>query len=234
MEIMFFREHYIFCLGLIVALALIATFDFAYSDTVELFKGGAKIAEILVNLSLAYIASIIVYYVTSYLPETQRRRGVSRGVRESTLRIKQSFEWFFNNQGSGIPTNEEIQSFIKKIDWNKNHPFLIRSEEGNYSFAQFSDQGNVPYFQALDSYLIRTILREVNTLSNFSSSLHPKVQDALFNLAGCKAVSWFASYPASEFKSVSNNYEFLINKLTDMAVKAKELNANVCKIYKNL
>ncbi len=231
---MFFREHYILTIGLIVALALIGIFDFAYSDAVELFTGGARIAEILVNLSLAYVASIIVYYITSYLPEAQRRRGVSSGVRESILRIKFSFEWFFNNQGNGIPADDEIQTFVSQIDWDRNHPFLIRSEEGNFSFAQFSGQGNVPYIQALDSYLIGTILTEVNTLSKFSSSLHPEVQDALFNLAGCKAVTWFASYPASEFSNVSKNNDFLSNKLKDMAVKVRELNVNVCKIYKNV
>jgi hypothetical protein len=231
---MFFKEHLVLSIGIVLASVLIFVFEFVFYDTVEIFRGGAKLAEILVNLSLAYIASIIVYFVTSYLPEFRRRVGVSNGVKESALRMKFCFEWFFRNQGSGIPENTYIEQFVKQIDWNKNHPFLIRSKEGSYSLAQFSGQGNVPYIQALDSYLIGTLTREINILTKFSPSLHPSVQDSLFNLASCKAVTWFANYPASEFSTISKDSDFLSLTLVELARKARSLNNDIFSIYKNV
>jgi hypothetical protein len=52
-------------IGLALSLICIIYLNFIFNKTQELFYGGAKLGEILTNLSLAFIASYIFYFVTA-------------------------------------------------------------------------------------------------------------------------------------------------------------------------
>ena len=54
-------------IGLLISLACVISVEFTFDKTAELFSGGAKLGEILSNLSLAFMASYIFYVVVVHM-----------------------------------------------------------------------------------------------------------------------------------------------------------------------
>ncbi|MCU7937594.1 MAG: hypothetical protein KZQ99_22520 [Candidatus Thiodiazotropha sp. (ex Dulcina madagascariensis)] len=54
-------------IGLLISLACVISVEFVFDKTAELFSGGAKLGEMLSNLSLAFMASYIFYVVVVHM-----------------------------------------------------------------------------------------------------------------------------------------------------------------------
>ncbi|ATG79947.1 hypothetical protein [Pseudoalteromonas sp. 1_2015MBL_MicDiv] len=60
-----------------ISVFTITLFEFICADQVEIFAGGAKLANVSVNLSLAYMSAFIFYIVIAYYPENSKRKHLS-------------------------------------------------------------------------------------------------------------------------------------------------------------
>lgn len=72
---------------LFVSVAAIVLTQFALNYWTELFIGGAKIGDIVYNLSLDYIASYIFYLLVVYLPEQRNKKNIYPYIRTQTDKI---------------------------------------------------------------------------------------------------------------------------------------------------
>jgi len=69
------------------SLTVVILNDILLCDMPEIFKYGDKIGQILSNLSLAYIASYIFYFVVVVLKEKQDKKNIYLSVYESTKHL---------------------------------------------------------------------------------------------------------------------------------------------------
>lgn len=104
------KKHDIFLgVGVIVSSVLIFIFEFsAAKDSPELFTNGQKLADILVNLSLSYIAGWIIYMISTFIPQLQEENKSKRIVFRLLTTIVGSFNASIHN--SILYPNKECRS----------------------------------------------------------------------------------------------------------------------------
>ncbi len=62
--------------SLLIVILAIAMIEFVFENTVEPFEGGAKLAEITVNLCLSFIAAYLFYLITFVIPKYIERKQI--------------------------------------------------------------------------------------------------------------------------------------------------------------
>ena len=67
------EDIYLFCFA-IVCSALVAWFQFIAYDWPEIFNRGQEASDLVVNISLSYIAGWIVYIISVFIPKTNERK----------------------------------------------------------------------------------------------------------------------------------------------------------------
>ena len=63
----------ILTITLLVAVSVVIMLELIFYSEPEIFRGGARLARISVNISLSYIAAYIFYFFTIYLPKKRER-----------------------------------------------------------------------------------------------------------------------------------------------------------------
>lgn len=72
---------------LIIAVITIILLEFVFYETPELFKGGKKVADLSINISLSYIAAYIFYIFTFIIPKQREKNHVSEHVAHLISRL---------------------------------------------------------------------------------------------------------------------------------------------------
>ncbi|HHX8286380.1 TPA: hypothetical protein ACVOYT_004555 [Vibrio diabolicus] len=71
---------------------VIFLFEFQLSDTPEMFKGGAKLAELVVGLCVSYLAAYIFYLVTIEYPYRKRKEHLSEYLATLVIDVRESLD----------------------------------------------------------------------------------------------------------------------------------------------
>jgi len=117
-------------IGLVISSLCIILVEVVFDKTEELFSGGAKLGEIVSNLSLAFIASYIFYVVVvhiKYMKDKEqlnpyilmKSRQIIAAIQEITLQLIVKAGAAPENK---YPSKEKLKKIAKKIDLSNSAP----------------------------------------------------------------------------------------------------------------
>jgi hypothetical protein len=225
----FLKIHKNLCWVLLLSLTFIIFIDFIYHDQVELFPGGAKFARIVANLSLSYVAGLIFYILTIYIPSLEQRRKVAPLAIKTTDKIIQKITQYFPKEYSSekllmndFTANNDIFS-----DWLSNTSINANSQIGTMTVGTMFS-----YQQALEQVLVYGILEEIEKTSFFSKNLEPDFIAELYSIKRASICDYVSNYPASSFTWKTDDTMFHYeSKLQDLLNRVSKLAKVTQKIY---
>lgn len=129
----FYRDHKILHLGVFVSIILIVLIKFIFDDKEEIFKGGAEVGNIIYQLSLAYLASFIFYFIVVYLKYFNEKKHIGPYIASRTGSVSAAifimlFEMFkeagYKADDIHITnlTDDQITKMASKINPNDDAP----------------------------------------------------------------------------------------------------------------
>lgn len=192
----------------IISLFILLAFEFIYIDQAELFVGGAKLADISVNLSLAYLSGFIFYIVTIYLPENTKRKRSSELALKTTNRIIAKVRYFFLRQDGGhidingkiLPTFNDISEWTSRTSFYSDAPIAI------------SPTANMKYLDAIEKFLVNETMQEIDKASFYGSYFEHEYMEALYALKRSKLTEFVTRHPPRTLNWVNNPYIEHYNK----------------------
>jgi hypothetical protein len=185
-----------------ISVFVVVAFEFFYIDQVELFTGGAKFADISVNLSLAYLSAFIFYVVTIYLPENSKRKRSSELALKTTNRIVFSVRYFFMRQDGGyidingkvIPTFEDISDWTGRTNFYSDAPIAT------------SPTTKMKYVEAIEKFLVKETMQEIDKASFYGSYFEHEYMESLYALRRSKLIEFVTRHPPQSLNWVNNPY----------------------------
>ena len=125
--------------SLLIAIVAIVLIEFVFDNTIEPFKGGAKLAEILVNLCLSFFAAYLFFLVTFLIPKYIERKQIEEhaahlinmvllyvlfimqdatnmNISQKDLKIKHLTEKDFKNAMKNVFMDNGLKNFRLGID----------------------------------------------------------------------------------------------------------------------
>ena len=109
---------------LVISIILIIWIDYTPLKLPSLVTNPDKLEILIYNLSLAYIASYIFYYINNYLPEKKNSKIIKKIVNNNVLDIIQYTKILIHLKGNDFGTNRNlifrgkeilIDDFLKKV-----------------------------------------------------------------------------------------------------------------------
>lgn len=228
--VQFYKQHKnLFYIALVSVLSVIL-FEFIFAKYTELFIGGVKVAEIIVNSSLSYIAALIFYILTIYIPSNEEKVKTAPLAEKTTNRILQKVDSFF-------PKNFKSEKLLLE-DYSINETIFQ-----NWLFTtKLNDDSNIgnlnmvgSWFtnhQALEQCLVRGILEEIDKTSFFIKNLEPDFIAKLYAIKRATICERIINYPASSFEwPEDETLGYYKDHLIDLLSRVSELVKTSREIY---
>jgi hypothetical protein len=208
----FIKIHRKLSAALLLSIVCIALVEFMFSDIEELFSGGGKLGELTVNLSLSYIAGLIFYILTVYIPALEQRKRVSPLAIKTSQKIIQKRNSFFKDgnffKQKLAPNKQEISQWLKTTEIISDSNIL--TENPGVIFTQQ---------EALEQFLVHVILQEIDKTEFFNSNLESEYLQALYSIKRASICEYVTNYPSRMFNWKSDqkldHYEKHIFDLLD-------------------
>ena len=121
--------HYLIT-GAFIAIAVIISVNFLFDETPEFFKGGYYCGQILSNLSLAYIASIIFYSIVNVTKENRDKKNVSPYLYQINKKIIDSGSVVFDSLIKSLGKDQFKKNGISREEYEE----LCNAADPNYTF----------------------------------------------------------------------------------------------------
>ncbi|WP_205502225.1 hypothetical protein [Rufibacter psychrotolerans] len=197
-------DRYVFITGL-VSLVFVFLYKFVLVDINELFLGAFQIGEILYNIVLSVIASVIFYIVVVYLEKRRQIRIVKPIIESKTKSL--NLGCFFILKGicdfkglplfAEMPSQSELRNLCEGISLRGRCPMIFNNPPYNpenwfdfFGFYFNSEKLNIEVLHKHMPYLnpeLLTILDEIS-LNNLHRAIHLYMQepeyDDMSNLSG--------------------------------------------------
>lgn len=104
---------------------VIFLFEFHFADAPEIFRGGAKLAELVVGLCISYLAAYVFYIVTIEYPHRKRKKHLSEYLAALVIDVRDQLDLvvcgllnkrFYNYENVDVDgNNEEIRKVLSKV-----------------------------------------------------------------------------------------------------------------------
>ena len=199
--------------------------DFWLIDIPELFKGGAKLGQILYKLCFAYISAFIFYFLVVHLKNQKDKENFYGYISSNTSMVigqaKALIISLENNSGiklnSAFPDSLELQSICRTIDPNAKAP-LVFGYIGNYAtWLQYLDYFKKRSNEASNKVLSKVQFIEselVKKLAEIEDCSHFKEITMFSNLKiGNTDLSAFEPSLAEYFKLISDLETYYVKNL---------------------
>jgi hypothetical protein len=192
----FFINHRNLSFIAFLSVFCVICFDFIFSDSSELFYGGSKVADIMVNMSISYIAGLIFYILTVYLPAIEKKAKTAPLAKIATNRILQKVNFFlpkeYNSQKllqpNYLPNPEVIDNWLSNTCIHTDS--AIGTMKPGIMFS---------YQQAIERCLVHGILEEIEKTSFFIKNLEPDFVAELYSIKRASICEYITSYPAKSW-----------------------------------
>ncbi|ENM5907511.1 hypothetical protein LPR20_003698 [Vibrio mimicus] len=191
---MLFTPQRILSYSLILAIALVVIFEFLYVDSIELFKGGAKLADIVVNMSLSYMAAYLFYLVTYLAPKYQSRNVVEEHVAFLIGKILFELLFIVHDSSNMQIEHKRIKSKELTLDEVKSELSGVFMEQPLKYFRVGEDGHNQTVGEAVSRHL-DSLRLHIDELLVHSQVVEPELIKQitdLLRLGMCE--SWINSY----------------------------------------
>ncbi|MCK5335511.1 MAG: hypothetical protein KAQ67_05080 [Gammaproteobacteria bacterium] len=203
--------------GLFVSFLCVTLVEFIFDRTHEIFPGGAKLGDILSNLSLAFIASYIFYVVVihfKYIKDKEhldpyialKSRQVVASIRELTGTLIRKADGEPENK---YPSKLEFKEITKKTHFKDPAPDAYR--------MMLPDMNTMWDFSNYWKKLCEERLKDVLTLSLFLESEHIKL------LLNIQEDGFYSIMGMFEEMELNNNFSSVSNSLYSLSQSAKKL-----------
>lgn len=210
-------------IGLLVSFSCITIVEFIYDKTPELFIGGAKLGEIISNLSLAFIASYMFYVVVVHFKYIKDKEHLdpyialkSKQVVGSILELTGTIIWKAQDEKDSeikYPNKLELEEITKNVHFKDLAPEAYRRSHQNINTMwDFTNHWKG---------LCEERLKDILTLSLFLESEHIKLLLNIQESSFYSIINFFEEVELdNEFSSISNS----LYKLLQSTKKLEEYN----------
>lgn len=187
------------------AVLSIVLIDFWLINIPELFNGGAKLGQIIYNLSFAYVTAFIFYFLVVHLKNQKDKENVYNYISSKTQMVigqaKGLIDSFANSANVTVvndyPNSTELHSICLAIKPNSNSPLVIGAP-GNYAnwiqyFEYYKNRSNdatdkiLSKLQYLDSELVIK-LAKIEDCSHFHNISYYNVPVGNTNLTAFESM----------------------------------------------
>ena len=217
----FIKNHITMSVFGLILLIYSIVIEFVLRDIPEIFPKAGIAADFVIGFSLSYISAIIFFVVAIYLPDKKRRSKVAPIVNKSLGRIEHYQRWFFSENKKVKLTDEYIEN------WCRNTKLLDSARIVGFKGEQFN------YLKALEIFLVRNTIEEIDVLTKFSAVIHPEILEDLYDLRKSGIFDYIEKYPPSHFNVGSEqNMEFLKQNFIDLLKCTNKLRETHNKFYK--
>jgi len=132
---------------LLISILTVITIKFYLSNIPERFDGAAELGDIIVNLSIAFIASYVFYFIVVHLKTINDKKNVNLYVNRKTnylivdckkliseLRKESEF-----STPDEYPNKSETEEICKRINPFSDAPLLISAKKNKANWIQYFD-----------------------------------------------------------------------------------------------
>ena len=219
--IRFIKLHSIISTLAVVSACLLLSFEFIFSETTELFKGGAALVSILVNLSLSFLSGLLFYILTVYLPADEKRRRNAQSCIKTTRNLSFKIRYFLLRlNGQVITCDERVIPSISLVS-----PQLKIARVQSDSPVSTATPGiMMTNIQALEHFLVDGLIKEISLVEVLAINFEPEYLEALYELKRCSLIEDVTNYPPAMWhwgekdtlQKYENNFIDLLNKAQDV------------------
>jgi len=132
---------------LLLSIISVVIIEFYLNNINEIFRGGHILGEIVVNLSLAFIASYIFYFVVVHIKTQKDKTIIHKHVHikigiiisDAKILIKEMAKASNYQLISDYPNEKELFEICSKIKLDSNGPMVIGKNNIQANWAQYLD-----------------------------------------------------------------------------------------------
>lgn len=160
---------------LFLSIISVITIELYLNNINEIFRGGHILGEVVVNLSLAFIASYIFYLIVVHIKTQKDKEIIHKHIHikigaiisDSKILIKEMAKASNYQLTSDYPNEKELFNICSNIRLDSNGPMVIGKNNVQANWAQYLDfmkrrtekhiQEIFLFMQYLDTYLISSL-----------------------------------------------------------------------------
>jgi hypothetical protein len=143
-------------LGLFLSISCVILVEFIFDKTAELFPGGAKLGDILSNLSLAFVASYIFYVVVVHMKYVKDKEHLDPFIELKTRQLVNAIRVLTHtlilrakaDPENKYPSEPELADIARKINlvdpapdaYSRMHPHINTMSDFFYHWKKISEE----------------------------------------------------------------------------------------------
>lgn len=183
------KIRYYLTIGLFIAIMVIVCVNFLFKETPEFFKGGYQCGQILSNLSLAYIASIIFYLIVNVVKENHDKKNVSPYLYQINKKIINSGSTVFDSLTKSLGKEQYKREGISKEEYKE----LCTEADPHYIFdiegaVAINIKGRI-LENSLKNHILYFAIRDVKNKVSEMFKLTPYLETGLINILNRISIS---------------------------------------------
>lgn len=202
---------------LLISFLCIFSINFVFDDIPELFYGGYKIGVLVENLSLAFIASYIFFFIVIHIKLQRDREIVYRHVQRKIYLIindaqdviKEMAKISKTDLMGNFPTKNELLEICSKVNPQSDAPLLLSATKSRANWIKYLD------------YLKQRSDKHILEIYTFIQYLDAKIISQIFSIQDCshfKAIDFVSkvSITNTDFSDFASGFEDYFNKVNEL------------------